>query len=266
MEEQKEETALVPVEKKEEEDTTVSHVPFTRDMIVVARTPQDLAKAQAHLVGWVTDKITECEANIGDLQINIDIAKKNHWRVTTLQNQLSRGRKEFIFYKKVKAALEAGYYLVPNFPIDVFAMRTMRDIPKKNVSVSSAIASLAKTESPEEGMGKYIDPDVRIDRDTWTEKNAQGKDVERVLFTATEFQEVSFPFTFARPEVMNATAKALSDKIFDEIGALPGRPRNRTGVGIKGDPMIIGRIVNRNGYHEKVMSFLISWFVDTRDL
>ena len=47
--------------------------------------------------------------------------------------------------------------------------------------------------------------------------------------------------------------------IFDEIGVLPVQSR--------GDPMLIGRICRReSGYHTPSLSFLISWWIDTRAL
>jgi hypothetical protein len=59
---------------------------------------------------------------------------------------------------------------------------------------------------------------------------------------------------------MSATAEAIALKIFDEIGSLPKRRR-------KGDPIVVGRICGGFGDADrKVITFLIAWYVDTREL
>ena len=79
------------------------------------------------------------------------------------------------------------------------------------------------------------------------------------MFWADEFQDVGFPFTMAKPQILDATGKAMARKIFDEVGILPRRRA-------KGDPMVVGRIIYKgSGYDEKSISFLITWFVDTKD-
>lgn len=252
---------------KPELDETITELPLTQEMVVVARTPQELVKAQAHLVGWVDDKIIETERTLQDLETNIEVASKNRWRTSTLKTQRLRAQKETIFYKKVKAALEAGYYLIPNFPIDVFAIRTEKKRPRKNESTTSLWrVDVQRTESPPLGKGRFVDASAEVETETWTEPNKEGKQVEKHRHRSVAFQNVSFPFVLARPEVMNATATALAQKLFDEIGMLPGRPGNVNRISSRGDPMIIGRVITRRGNQEKSISFLISWFVDTRDL
>jgi hypothetical protein len=48
--------------------------------------------------------------------------------------------------------------------------------------------------------------------------------------------------------------------VFDRIGVTPHRTVR------KRDPMVIGEIVYKNGATERVMSFLITWWIDTSDL
>jgi hypothetical protein len=64
----------------------------------------------------------------------------------------------------------------------------------------------------------------------------------------------------ARPTILNATAKAMSEKVFDEVGCLP-RTRRQP------DPVIVGRITLREGsFVERRFNFLISWFIDTKEM
>ena len=52
----------------------------------------------------------------------------------------------------------------------------------------------------------------------------------------------------------------LKRKLFDEIGILPATRRHA-------DPILVGRIKRKeSAYNEPSMTFLIAWWIDTRDL
>ena len=58
-----------------------------------------------------------------------------------------------------------------------------------------------------------------------------------------------------KPRVLQATQHAMAMQIFDELGVMPAVKKT--------DPVVIGRII---GPGNKEMSFLISWFIDRKDL
>jgi len=138
---------------------------------------------------------------------------------------------------------------VPNMPVDVFAIRTSKHHPWADKPQSS--------ESPDVGEGRYVDSEPTVHRQV-EEKDSSGNVLSRSHTFATGFEEVDFPISVARPLVMSATVEAMALKCFDEIGVLPARRG-------KGDPIVLG-IVKEKGRDGRRISFLIAWYVDTRDL
>lgn len=65
------------------------------------------------------------------------------------------------------------------------------------------------------------------------------------------------------------TAQAMAIKVFDDLGVLPGST-HRAGKrpAVAPDPLVIGRVVLPACYGgpERRLSFVVAWFIDTRDL
>jgi len=226
-------------------------------MVVIARDPGEMQVAQEQLVDWAAKKIEEKKAQHLELQENYEIAVKNKWRSSTLKRNAANAKKEMEFYEKVYAALEAGYCIIPNMDIDVFAIRTTRKKPKKEYG-GQWTNRIQKTSRPAIGDGRYVDADPVELMHTKEVKNSRGEMVNVNKAWAEDFQGVDFPFKMAKPQILDSTAKAMARKVFDDIGVLPHRTR-------RGDPMVIGRITHRKGYTDHTISFLITWFVDTKD-
>jgi hypothetical protein len=88
------------------------------------------------------------------------------------------------------------------------------------------------------------------------------KEVENYeVLVPTDFvDEIDFPFVLTKPIILEATERAINEKIFDDLGVLPARQRN-------GDPMVIGRIRDPRGVPDaRYLSFMVCWFVDTTQL
>lgn len=240
-----------------------------RRLTVFARNPQEMNVAQGQLVGWTLAKLGEIRMEELDLKENLEVATKNGWRTTTLKRQLSRTARRLEFYEKVKAALDAGYCIIPNFPIDVFAIRTERGTPVANMERSGGNWRPAigdqQSESPPIGEGAFVA--ARADVATRQVQVAlkDGKQETRVEAWAESFRDVDFPFAFAQPAVLEATQRALVDRVFDELGASPTQARRG-----RGDPMVIGRIYAPHGQYDrntKCLSFVVAWFLrPDRDL
>jgi hypothetical protein len=245
-------------------DEQTSLVTQPENLVVIARNPQEMAAAQASLVGWAERKIFAVAEEIQDFETNIGIAKANHWGTSALERALSRSRKMLEYYRKIKAALEAGYCIVPNFPVEVFAVRTTRNNPPRQLVHISADVSV-KTNAPPLGEGQYVD-DAPLGHEVKKVVQNQydpNKTEERRFWTSTTFApDIDFPFSLASPEVLDETAKAMLLKVFDDLGVLPTSARR------KSDPMVIGRIKDPRSTtdDQRWVSFLVTWFVDTRAL
>jgi hypothetical protein len=232
--------------------------PVPDSMTVFAQNPQQMRQAQEAMVAWAGGKVNECMTAVVELEENLETAKRCKWRTSALKSALRRARNELTFYRKTKLALEAGYVMVPNFPVGIFAIRTTRKAPKQGQLVRRQFnGQLADNESnrPPAGEGCYVEPSpphvpVRA-------LNANGEMTD-YFKPGTWWEDVTFPFTTVKPEIARATSDAMALKVFDEIGCLPNHRRGTTA----GDPILVGQIAHKAGYNEKRFSFLIAWFMD----
>jgi hypothetical protein len=233
-----------------------------KGVVVIAQDPVQMQEAQGQMVAWATHKIQECQVELADLQENLDVAKKNKWRTSTLKRACTKMTKRVQFYTKAKAALEAGYHMIPDFPVGVFAIRTCKEEPTDHDLHNWANGVMDnETESPPLGEGEYVSADPKVTTVEGPDKKGETK----TFFTADEeLQPVRFPFTFAKAEIMKATSRAMALRVFDEIGCLP-EPRRHGRPGA-GDPIIVGIVKTKEGYNEKRLAFLITWFMDLDSL
>lgn len=226
---------------------------------LVARNPVEMQEARSGLANWLTAKITAVGAEMQDYQESLAEAVRNKWSAKGLKKAISSAfwRKEF--YEKTLDAVEAGFTIVPEFPIDVFAIRVQREAPEGGVQTSTwsrATPALEVCEILPTGAGGYVSPTPKTVHWKETRQNEQGKDFKMNLVRATALQSVEFPIRSARAEVMSATAQAMALKVFDEIGICP---QTR-----KADPLIIGRILLPGS--DQTVNFLIAWHLNLNDL
>lgn len=235
--------------------------PELEDITVIARSPSQMERAQTSLIEWAKRKIASVEAEAADLKENVEIAKKSKWGSSALHRAWQRSVATLEYYQKILAALEAGFCIVPNFPVDLIAIRTKRKNPEKGETSNSPFYDQHQ-QIPQKlpiGEGEYKNP-LPIVHQISTGKDEQGREMK--IYFAKYFRDnIEFPFTTAKPEILSATAKAMADKVFDEIGVLPGKKK-------KEDPIIVGRIIHPKDtkYSRQFVTFLIAWFVDTRVL
>ena len=97
-----------------------------------------MKEAQKGLVQWAKKRHGQAQQEEDDLKENLEIATKNKWGTGGLFRAHERAVKLTKYYEKMLAALEAGYCLVPNFPVDIFAIRTTRKKAKLDSSDSAA--------------------------------------------------------------------------------------------------------------------------------
>lgn len=241
--------------------TTVVDEPM--DFTVIANSPKDMEGAQRSLILWAARKIQAIKSEISEAAEQLRIHTEKKWSTSAWRTMVGRLERRAEFYRKIKMALEAGYYIVPPFPLDVFAIRTNKESPQPYDSTSrnnhDQIPQVLSA-----GAGRYVDP--RPGRESYqdSEKLRDGTTRQVTRYYATDFREVDFPFKLARAEIREATDKALSLKIFDQVGVMP---RHRSP-----DPIVCGQILYpdtklwRSYEHNKSVTFFIAWWLDTKTI
>lgn len=239
---------------------------------LVARDPQQMAAAQSNLSAFLQTKRDGLMTEIRDLERARAEAKRNNWAPGTFNSAISKFRAQHDYYHKILEAVRAGFTLVPNFPIDVFAIRVEREWPTGGEQYGGTSRASYLSEQPDVlpiGAGEYKSPKPTGRHFTKTETDSNQKIIREWYYHPRNFRNPDFPFAVARPEVMDATAEAMALKLFDHIGIChqtAGRNARQRG---KGDPLIIGQIIvdaTHYGYIKKPVSFLIAWHLDLRTL
>lgn len=224
---------------------------------LVALTPQEMGPAQADLASWLNEKIKALEQESKELDEHMLIARANGWKLTSLTANINRTARRITYYDKVKQAVEAGYLVVPNFPVTLMAVRVDREKqPEKTASWRSSV-SRAEPQLLPAGQGRYVD-EALFTHDH-TSKIPDGKGGERTesLYASGDYDEPDFPFAMVKPVVLDATQRAMALKVFDTIGVV----RNDSGR----DPIMVGQILDPRG-RNRCVTFFIAWWLDTRSL
>lgn len=228
------------------------------DVVVLARDPQEMAHAQQGLIDWFQQKILAEKAQLAECEENLAVAVRLKTRTNGWKNQVVRAKRKVLYYEKGLQALQEGYYIVPEFPLQIIAVRTDKKNPPGKVYTGwQGVPDVEPAQLPE-GEGRYVDsaPLVRM----WTTKQGDDPKTQKTHRRATDFvEDFDFPFKLVKPQVLKDLDRAMRMRLFDEIGVLPARARNT-------DPMVVGRIRCKHGPYERTLSFLITWWIDTRDL
>lgn len=222
-----------------------------KDIALTAMLPSEMVDSQNQLVDWCGRKILVCRDEVRGLYDAYERAKKMKWKSEPLRNLWRNASKKLAYYEKVKAALEAGYYIVPNFDIQFFAIRTDKASPKDQWQLGNwQNDHKKKAQDLPMGEGEYQNPFPVV-----FEKHF-GEGENRKRYTQAErWDEMEFPIFMAKPEIMDATSRAMALKVFDRIGVFPRYKKE--------DPVIIGQIFRKVGASERVVSFMIAWHLNT---
>lgn len=235
--------------------------------IVVALSPEEMPAAQAHLVQWCDQQLAALSKEFEELEEHRLIAASNGWKLTSIASTARRAEQRLKYYRKVKAALAAGYLIVPNMPVDLLAIRVSRDGPLWRDRKTTSSWKPQRFDVPAEilplGEGRYVDEGVPPQDDSYFgPADAKG---ERHLIAkyrpGEEYVEPDFPIRAVKPVVLEATQRAMALRIFDEIGTVrqDAMARGR-------DPIMVGRIKTHGGQSPKVATFFLAWWLDPRDL
>lgn len=211
------------------------------EMTVFATNPKELAVAQAALLEQLTVKRNAVQAEVDELTEGLATAVRNKWQTKTLRAAVKRRERTKLYYEKVMAAVSAGYLIVPDMQADIFAIRTAAGKPKAKRSRSLHWGLQQGAQQLPPGEGRYVSVNPMAEQ----HDIGDGK----TEWVASDFQEVGFPVVGVKPQIMDATGRAMAWNLFDEIGLV------RAG----GDPIVVGNIKGE-GYRR--CWFFIAWWVD----
>lgn len=250
--------------------------PAQTRLVAFARTPDEMVAAQAGLVAWANGKIERERADAKELEDNYHLAVERKWKHSTIKRHWQRAVVRLTFWEKVRDAMAAGYCLVPDLPVDVFAVRTTRTRPSGGATYeegrSWAHAPSPSPETPEgdpAGEGRYVAPHPQEQAQEGKGRDANGIETIWQKRTPTGFADVDFPFVLAKTQVLDATAQAMALRVFDDLGVLPGAEHHGGArPNVLPDPLVIGRVVLPRcyGQPERRLCFVVAWFIDVRDL
>jgi len=229
------------------------------DTALIALNPGEMTLAQNNLVAWVNNKLEEVHSEMRSAQGMLKATEAAGMDIGRPRHLVNATKHRIFFYEKVKAALDAGYYIIPPFPVQAFAVGSAQSLPPARRVVSGWQGDHeVKGEVLPVGQGNYFNAEAKREVIGSTEcKNKQGETYEQDVWENTAWRDVVFPFRAVRPEVIEAVGCALKRRIFDILGVLP---TYRTS-----DPMVVG-IIKNPSKGARSLTFFVAWWLDTRDL
>lgn len=234
---------------------------------VSATSPDEMAQCQSAMVAWCVRRIAVVAHEATELKEAYEHAVKRKWKSDTLKRHAGLALKRVSYYEKIKAALEAGYFIVPPFSVTLFAIRTAKDKPAPKYAVLKNERYQNFQQEPQvlpAGQGDYQNPNPIVEKN-WTTRHEvveYGEKVTKYQFFANEWDEIDFPGNMSKPNIMEAATRAMGLKIFDELGFLPQDHKRNP------DPILLGRIIDPRpiGGTPNRINFMIAWHLDTRSL
>lgn len=231
-------------------------LPIATDLTVYATDPREMAQAQHGMVAWCQRKMDEASRQRDEFEANTLRVTEAGWprEATKWRRQVTKAARRVEFYEKLKIALEAGYLIVPPLPFQAFAIRTKNAWPRGG-SLPAGHDHQQSAEMLKAGVGEYQNPFPEVYRHEERHTDAKGQQQVTRWTTHGAFRPIDFPFALVRPEILNATTKAMALKAFDALGVLP---RYRAP-----DPIVVGEIISPTGNR---IHFFVAWWLDPEKL
>ena len=120
--------------------------------------------------------------------------------IKELSDALARNRVQF--YQKVKMALEDGYCIMPDLPVQLLAVRTDLNRPRKHITKSRYSYGVrvpeVESNSPQAGQGHYVDPRPLVRSWHQIKKDEKGNEITTHFASPVGFEEeFDFPVRLA---------------------------------------------------------------------
>lgn len=229
-------------------------VPDTR--VLAAMSAGEMPAVQKQLTDWLGRKLGSLKTDISMFEENIRIAEQGNMKTGPWKSVLSRTRRLFNYYEKLKIAVSEGFVIIPDLQATTIAVRVDKAMPVAAETESRWRAATAVPQSSlPAGAGRYVDDENTVDHWTVTRKNHAGNDYQADRYAATGFdEEIDFPMLVVKPVVLEATQRAMALRVFDRIGVVGARNK---------DPLVIGEVLGPNG---KKQVFFIAWWLDVETL
>jgi hypothetical protein len=237
---------------------------------LVALSPHDLPAASAEILQWCQGQIIVLSQELREARENLRETKRRMLgSPKAWQSVVKRTVMRMIYYAKIKAAVRAGYLVIPSFPAEIMAVRVGDAAPRRMVgSYPSQVNQVMADLTLPPGLGRYVDETKPHEDRSYTlpaTPQYPGEHVARYV-TRSYDEHVDFPVHLVKPIVLEATERAMSLRIFDRIGVVHGKTASRRQI--KADPIVVGQIMDgaRTYPRDHVISFFIAWWFDPRTL
>lgn len=171
---------------------------------IIALNPRQMAEAQGTTISWASQRIEQAQIELREAEQVAAALSGASLRRTQASNMISKARARLRFYEKVKAALEAGYYIVPPFPLQLFAIRVQDDATPAEERSERRWAIEAAPQALPAGEGRYVRPEIkRIHVDNETRKNSHNDGTHQVAICENdiEFGDVVLPVRALKPQI-----------------------------------------------------------------
>jgi hypothetical protein len=229
---------------------------------LVAVTPTDLGPARTSLLEYIGQRITALATEFSEASTELLYAKSHKWRTKPLEAVCNKIARRQTFYEKLRAAVEAGYVIVPSLQMTVLAIRTKATGPRETSNNGTWNNFEQQAQTLPSGAGEYRNPIPTQDSYTEESKNSKGEAITKEIAFPVAFEdEFSMPVELCKPRLLKRTEQAMALKVFDEIGVI----QDNHSYNRRGDPIIVGTVIDptRRG---RRFSFFIAWALPIDEL
>lgn len=117
-------TAVTTTDRPETSSETAVATISARPHEVIAINQPQLEQAHEKMLEWVGKARAQTFAELDEERSALATATERKWATDPFKRRIARLAKRVEFFDKIEEGLRAGLVLVPNFPMDIFAIRT----------------------------------------------------------------------------------------------------------------------------------------------
>lgn len=227
---------------------------------IIATTPAQMQEAGTLAAVWIERKLQEAGRELMLAHEVFGSLKGANLRTAPAAAQIKSAMRRVTFYEKVKAALAAGYHIIPPFRVEAFAIRVPAHSSPRRDRDDNHWNQQQKAAALPAGEGHFVAPAIGRSRvDTETRESSDGKTTREVAIYENDrdWLDVDLPLIAHKPQIIDAVAGALESLIFDALGIAPESRAS--------DPIIVGQIRHWRA-NRLPLTFFVAWWLDERDL